>query len=101
VCGDPTGFRQSDAPHGALSTNPPVTGPYEIAHEELTRLFSLVTIQLHGNGNTSSCPQLFLSNTGGSTLPNGNVAHLQQQLIAQGFSVGVAGSNTTCALSGT
>jgi hypothetical protein len=100
----PPGYRMSDPPHGASSASPPVTNPFQVAHEEFVKLYpSDIGIQFHGNGQTSICPKLFLSNTGddGFVIPNGFLAQLHQRLLLSFPDARIYDGADSCPLAGT
>lgn len=81
-CSDGT-VRVSDAAHGGDPSDPTITNPFEVAHEELMKASpATVVLQFHGN---ASCNAKFVLSNGGSDhhiIPDGNVARLGQSLAA-------------------
>lgn len=77
--------RVSDAAHGGDLSDPTVTNPFQVAHEELVKATpATVVIQFHGN---ASCNADFVLSNGGSDhhmIPDGNAARLGQSLASVG-----------------
>lgn len=79
------GVRASDAAHGGDLSDPTVTNPFQVAHEELVKANSAtVVLQFHGN---ATCSAAFVLSNGGSDhriIPDGNVARLGRSLASVG-----------------